>query len=187
MGLWPDAGIAKDSILVASLLIDGVAVANGSAVVNVDPGAAPDPLSFMPPDPTDPEGAVFHAAGKVLPLILQPPTLIQLGFIDMEIPAEAEVALSFGLASATSGPATAVAMVLKYDGMLSPSFVYLPWWSADPAVVSPQLPPAQPAAPAMEPEPEPAQEEPAASKDSPGVGLLAVMLSFVGIALLRRR
>ncbi len=189
-GIWPDAAIAKDARLRVTLWLDDQAIAEAMVVVNVDPSAAPDPASLVPPDPSDPEGAVYHALGTVLPLVLQPPTLVDLGVVDVEVPAGSQIKIGLGLTGADGMPPLGAAMAVKYDGVLTPSFLYLPWWSANPEAVSPQIervpkgqsPIATPTASSTDP-PAPASNP---GNDSPGLSLIAVVAGL-SVALWLRR
>lgn len=191
-GIWPDAALADDAQLRVSVWLDGELIAEGMVPINIDPSATPDPLKLVPPDPTDPQGAVYHVIGQVLPLVLQPPTLVDLGVVDVEVPNGSALQVGFGLVGAASMPPVGAAMVLKYDGVLTPSFMYMPWWSADPEAVSPQIskveqaqaPVVPPAAPPAAP---PAPTSSPNDEESPGVGLLALVVAVGAAFLLRRR
>ncbi len=191
VGIWPDAAIAKDARLRVSLYVGNDLVNESFVPVTVDPNNVPDPTALLPPDPTDPQGAVFHIVAQVVPLVLQPPTMVDLGVVDVEVPEGSSVRLGFGLVGADGLPPTGAAMALKYDGKLSPSFVYLPWWSADPQAVSPQIddvPKQQP--PVTPPSTDTPTSGPAPAgspgEESPAVGIVA-LLGVVAMALLWRR
>ncbi len=192
VGLWPDAALAMDARLKVSLWVGDASVAEAMLPVDIDPASAPDPTALVPPDPSDPEGAVYHAIAQVVPLVLQPPTLVNLGGLDVEVPEGTPVRIGLGLVGADGGIPVGAAMALKYDGLLTPSFAYMPWWSADPEAESPQVKrvqttapvspgPSPPSAPSTPPAPASAPGE-----DSPGIGLLA-MVAAMGLAFWRRR
>lgn len=192
-GIWPDAGAAKDSYIHMVVTVDGDMVAESTALVDIDPANAPDPTALVPPDPTDPEGTVYYELAQLMPLLLQPPTLVDMGAIDVEVPEGADVVVSMSLVGPDGAPPTGASVLLKYDSTLSPSFVYLPWWSADPEVQSPQLEDieaAQPEdpepAPVMAPDDDAAPAGSPAGEDSPGIGVVAV-LGLLTIAFWARR
>ncbi len=183
MGVWPDAGIAKEAVIQARISIDDEVVAEASIPVDVDPEDIPDPQALVPPDPTDPQGAVMHAAVQAAPLILEPPLLVDFGIVDLQVPNGSVIKLHLSVQSGeVPVPGTAA---IKYDSLLSPGFVYIPWFSADPEATAPQV---APAAPAPQPAPQPQPSGPAPSptgEDSP-LPFVAVLLAL-GIALRLRR
>lgn len=206
-GVWIAASAAIDANLSATLYdvdADGAMtpLANASHSLLLDPDSLPDPEALLPPDPTDPEGAVFHVAAQVLPLLMEPPVLFDFGVIDQEIADGHHVALGLYMSPGSLGiPLGTVA--IQYSAQESPSFVYAPWYAPDPAPVDP-VAPSEPAP--SDPAPsDPAPSDPASgsgdegdddgasggepsgeSKKSPGVGLFAT-LALVGAVLVARR
>lgn len=202
VGLWTHANIVGQGNLSAALwLIDGdeeTLLASKSLSVAIDPASLPDPASLVPPDPTDPEGAAYHLASKLLPIITDPPLVYELGMIDAIVPANASVRLSFALENGDQPAAGASA--LSYDAVTSPSFLYMPWYAPDPpkptatstssSTSSPSsAPPSSSGSPGMSgtsgPSSQPAASD-APGEDSPGIGLIAGV-ALLGVAWAVRR
>ncbi len=190
-GLWPDAAVAKESELKVAVWVDGEEIAAQAIPLDLDPSQVPEPTSIVPPDPTNPDGALMQVVATAAPLILQPPTLVNFGYIDMELEDGAKIEVCLSLVS--GDVPTAAAMALKYDGLLSPSYVYMPFWSADQYASPPQLgsapSPSSPSGPYENSPPDYSGNAPAsrpASEESPGIGFVG-LLGVVALALLRRR
>lgn len=136
VGLWADVGVAQGSVEARLVLVrDGTVTPLASAAqpISTDPSEVPEPTALLPPDPTDPQGAVFHAAAQVMPLLSHPPFLLDLGVLDMEVPEGAVAGVELRLVedNATGAPASGIVRV-QYAAATTPSFVYVPWWSEDP-------------------------------------------------------
>lgn len=214
VGIWTGASPILHGNLSATLselTSDGKLVKLGSASVALDANTSklPEPTALVPPnpepDPNDPQGwatsVVFYEAFQLTPAILQPPTLLKLGIVDLKVNATSQVVIDFAVAPAESGfnglPALPVPMgaaaTLQYNYTLNPSFVYVPWYAPDP--VAPGKTPTK--APAASSHPPTASANPAGGASSPaspsqkspglGVGLMAVALAAVALALARRR
>lgn len=201
VGLWADLSAAQGAVEARFVLVeDGVATPLASATrpVSTDPAQAPEPTALLPPDPTDPQGAVFHAAAQAMPLLARPPVLLDLGVLDVEVPEGAVAGIELRLVedNATGLPASGFARV-SYAAATAPSFLYVPWWSAD-----------EPAAPGQTPAKAPSQPGPGGSsgapgsggsggsqdpapqsdgKDSPAAPLVLVLAGLAAVAVLRRR
>lgn len=186
LGLWPDADYAADATLVATAWVDDKPFANATAPVVTDPSQVGDPANIIPPDPSDPEGAVMHAAAQAAPLVLSPPMLLDFGFVDKEVPEGSVVQITMHL----DGPdlPAAASMALKYDSLMAPGFLYLPWYAESDDAVAPQ---AQPVPADPEPEPEPSQTSgPAPSPQEEATPLpvpIALGAVVIAVGLLRRR
>ncbi len=194
VGLWTGESPMLHGNLTATFYLvtgdDMTPLGNASINLDADTESAPDPTALVPPDPTDPEGSVFHIAAQVLPMILKPPTLLAMGAVDMEVPEDSSIVLGFRLEPGSSpGPAPVGAFAqIQYDALLQPSFAYVPWYEPDPPQPAPPAsPPSQtPGSGSTTPQPEPSQPTPDSNKDSPGIGLAAV-LALAAAALVARR
>ncbi len=192
VGLWTgESPMVHGNLTATFYIIDGedlTPIGNGSINLDANTSRAPDPLALVPPDPTNPQAAVFHVVGQLVPMIMKPPTLISLGIVDLEVPEGAQIGVGFRLDPGTSPaplPVGAFAQI-QYDSMLQPSFAFVPWFEPDPP--KPATPPAASTPPPANP---PAQQPPPPapsndSKDSPGPGAL-LFLALLGAALFARR
>lgn len=191
-GLWADELAGQDGMLVVAILVDGEVVSTAEVDVAFDPESLPDPESLIPPDPTDPEGAVFHVVGQAMPYIFQAPLVMDMGYVDVEIPNGSDLSIALSIQTPGDVP-TGLMTTMKYDGILTPSFVYLPYWTADPEATPPQLPPPRsepndPGASDPDPPTDDNDDEGSEGKDSPGIGLVLVggLLAVAAIAARRR-
>jgi uncharacterized protein (TIGR03382 family) len=199
VGLWTDSSLViEGNISVGLYLREGdtdTLVASASRSLDIDPSQVPEPTSLIPPDPTDPEAAAYYIAAQALPLINKPPMLLDLGMVDVEVPENATLVLGFSLVAPGGGalPAGFGVASIKYDSALTPSYLYAPWYAADPVMPSPS------ASPSASPSGSPTSGSPSGStppgtgdpsetkaEESPGAGIL-VVVGALGLALLRRR
>jgi len=199
VGLWTDGSAVLDGQINATVYLvqDGAleAVAGMSIDISTDPESLPDPTSLVPPDPTDPEAAALYIAAQAAPLVLKPPMLFNLGSVDIEVPEGAGLALGLSLESTSGLPIGIGVATVKYDALLTPSFVYAPWWSADPAPsgsssASSSASGSASASPSSSSSSSAMSDAPAGSsdgKDSPGLGWVATIGAVGLVALLRRR
>jgi hypothetical protein len=209
VGLW--IGPSPTAVgNISAVISDGESIL-GSATVDVaiDPENLPDPQSLVPPDPTNPEQAVAYIAAQAMLAVMQPPAMLDFGFIDVAVDPDANITVSFFL---EGEPIALGAASMQYDGALSPSFVYVPFYEPEPAASSSSPSGSTPGSSATgssapgssapgsgsssepgsssgEPpslgignEPEPESEE---SKDSPGLGVFAIV-GIAAVAMLRR-
>ncbi|MGB0652588.1 MAG: hypothetical protein ACPGQL_05260 [Thermoplasmatota archaeon] len=146
VGLWTGESVVLNGNLTASIgIMEGETfkpLGNASVALDLNQSDAPDPLALIPPDPTDPQGAAFHVLAQVLPLLFKPPTLLNLGIVDLEVPEGSQVAVQFRLdpgSSALPIPTAAFAQV-QYGAILTPSFVFIPWYEPDPPRPDPPAP-----------------------------------------------
>lgn len=197
VGLWADLSAAQGAVEARFVLVeDGVVtpVASATRPVSTDPAQAPEPTALLPPDPTDPQGAVFHAAAQAMPLLARPPVLLDLGLLDVEVPEGAVAGIELRLVedNATGLPASGFARV-SYAAATAPSFLYVPWWSTDPPATPGQTPPKAPTQPTgggpTGSSPGSGAEDPdrPAGQDSPAASLVLVLVGLAAVAVLRRR
>ena len=139
IGLWTGESATYQANLTATLYEipaggEPVALANASVDLDLNQSNAPDPMTFIPANQTDPQAILFYEVAQVLPLILHPPALFMIGPVDIPIGNESTFAIGFALTQGSSPvpvPAGAFASV-QYDGAYTPSFVYAPWYAPDP-------------------------------------------------------
>ncbi len=138
IGLWTGESAVLNGNLTATLYeltaAGAVPLANASVALDLNASEAPDPTSLVPPDPTDPQAAVLYVVAQALPLVLNPPQLLYLGVVDIPFSEDAQFAIGFRLDAGSSPlpvPVGAFAQV-QYDSILTPSFVYAPWYAPDP-------------------------------------------------------
>lgn len=186
VAFWPDQAMAENgSTLRATLRLDGEVIAEGSVPAHFDPANIPDPLAFIPPDPTDPEGAAFHIVAQALPLVYTPPKLVYFGFLDVDVPENATLAVTFELVPA--GPVPVGSVALKYNSIPTPSYLYVPWWVPDlPRETGTQGPLPSPTPTATQSPSGTDTGSGETGKDSPGLSLL-VSLVALGLLALKRR
>lgn len=206
LGLWTMANPAVLGDIEASLWLeaDGNRTLLSSAALDaaIDPSQLPEPTSLVPPDPTDPEGAAYHVAAQLLPLLMSPPMVFDLGMIDAEAPANASLLLGLQM---VGDPLPIGTSIIQYDAVTSPSFLFAPWYAPDPPAPQPtSSPPSSTSAPSSSgsstsspspggssssssssSSPEPDDEAP--SEDSPGAGLLAALAALGAAAYVMRR
>lgn len=140
VGLWTGPAVVLQGNLTTVIYAvdaNGAQTLLARTSVNVDfnMSNAPDPMSLVPPDPTDPEAAAAYVAAQVLTAVLRPPALLYLGMVDIEVPADSQIAVGFYLEAADGSPLpipVGLAATLQYDGQLMPSFLYAPWYAPDP-------------------------------------------------------
>lgn len=104
----------------------------------------PNATSMVPPDPTDPQGALAYAQGQLLAYgITTLASSYKVAFllnetksfiIDKTVDAESTVQMRLSLAPGSSPLLVPVAagQPLVYWNFLTPTFVYVPWYAADP-------------------------------------------------------
>lgn len=139
VGLWTGESATYQANLTVTLYVippEGAPVALANASLNLDfnQSNAPDPMAFVPQNTSDPQAIVFHEVAQVLPLIMHPPALFQLGPLDITVANGSAFAIGFALSQGSSPvpvPAGAFASI-QYDGAYTPSFVYAPWYAPDP-------------------------------------------------------
>lgn len=206
LGLWTMANPVVLGDIEASLWLeaDGNRTLLSSAALDaaIDPSQLPEPTSLVPPDPTDPEGAAYHVAAQLLPLLMSPPMVFDLGMIDAEAPANASLLLGLQM---VGDPLPIGTSIIQYDAVTSPSFLFAPWYAPDPPAPQPtSSPPSSTSAPSSSgsstsspspgsssssssssSSPEPDDEAP--SEDSPGAGLLAALAALGAAAYAMRR
>jgi PGF-CTERM protein len=144
VGLWAGKSGTYQANLTATLYEvpaegDPIALANASLNLDFNQSTAPDPTAFIPQNQTDPQAILFYEVGQVLPLIYHPPALFVLGPLDMPFSNTSAFAIGFSLTQGSSPvplPAGAFASI-DYDAVLSPSFIYVPWYAPDPPRVTP--------------------------------------------------
>lgn len=196
IGLW--TGPSPTAVgNITAVISDGESVLGSASVdVALDPENLPDPQSLVPPDPTDPEQAVAYIAAQVMIATMKPPVLLDLGFVDLNVSTDAPISVSFFL---EGEPIALGAASIQYDGALSPSFVYVPFYEPDPAPSSSQSSSSASSSSSSSSgssasssestpslgignEADPDAEE---SKDSPGIGMFAIV-GIAAVAMLRR-
>jgi hypothetical protein len=204
--VWVAPSPSVDANLTARLLITNETaireIGNASVPFVLDPDAFPSPEQLVPPNPTDPEGSVFHIVGQVAPHVLPRPRLFLFGHVDAAVESDARVAVQFELTNGSGGQPVPVAAfaTLLYDHATPPlyvaSFVYLPWHVPAPAPTIPAQPtPVPPAPGSSEPEVEPTMspagaagvEEPAPARTPAPSVVLGLAALGAAVASRRRR
>jgi hypothetical protein len=115
--------------------LDGteIALANASAAIDLNASHAPDPMTLVPPNSTDPMTIVLYEVSKVSPLILQAPLYFLLGPVDIAFDNTSSFAIGFRLDPGSSPfPDPPGAASIRFNASLTPSFVYVPWYAPDP-------------------------------------------------------
>lgn len=196
VGLWTGPSVVLDgniTTVLYSVAPDGTlaVLASDSISLDLNTSQTPDPLSFVPPDPTDPEAAAGYIASRVLATLLQPPQLLQLGFTDIEVPLDHEIAVGFYLeaAAGSSLPVpVGAAATIQYDGQLMPTFLYVPWYAPDPEPTTTTRAPTRSSTSTSGGPSTLGPDTPGGeSEDSPALGLLAVAaLAAIAFAVRRR-
>ncbi len=203
IAVWPEAG-SSDGNVTAGLYLDTgegpELIAQSGLPLQFDPEQVPEPTALVPPDPSDPEGAIMHVLAQVYPVILQAPWVFEIGPVDVAVPEDATLSIGFGLESPNLIPVGA--SLIKYGSATAPSFVYVPWFTPDPVPSYP--PPPEPAGSGWEPEEATgpasppatppatppasgADDPPAKGEDSPSVGALIIVATLIAVALVLRR
>lgn len=208
LGLWTQANLVLAGNLTASLWLDDgterTQLASSSLDVTLDPSQAPDPMTLLPPDPTDPEGAAYHVAAQVLPLLMRPPIVFDMGVIDAQIPDNGTILLGLALENGEL-PALGTS-IIQYDAMTTPSFLYVPWYAPDPPAPEPTNPAATSTAAPSSSESSspsstsdrptstgdssgasPSSEADEPGEESPGIGLMALLVALGAAAYVARR
>lgn len=196
LAVWPGPSAVGSGNLSATLYsVEGTTrTALASASINIDTNTSelPDPTSFIPPDPTDPESAIAHVMAQVLAMTVQPPLLLHLGTVNATIPAGQALSIGLYMEAPDGGTAPLPAGVasIEYDGQLAPSFLYVPWHVPDPDPTQTPTPTATTApGPSTQTDtttPGPTQTPPE-GKQSPAVGLVATVAALGAAWVARRR
>lgn len=139
VGLWTGSSATYQANLTATLYeipADGTPVAIAEASIDLDfnQSNVPDPTVLVPPNSTDPAVIAFYEVAQVYPMLLHPPALFILGPVDIAFSNTSSFGIGFRLTQGSSpapAPAGAAASV-EYDGLIEPSFVYVPWYAPDP-------------------------------------------------------
>lgn len=194
--VWLGPSAVADGNLTGAVYIedaDGtrtlLATASQSVITNA---SSVDPMTLVPPDPTDPEAAAAHVLGQAMAQTLQPPVVLDLGHVDAQVPEGGSISIGLYLEAGDSGsPLPAGAASAQYDGQMQPSFVWVPWYAPDPPPPSPN-PSASPSGSASDISSGPSSDSPSPgsgddsgegpAKDTPAIGLLPV-LGLLGAAL----
>lgn len=200
IGLWMGPSPIKHGNITATLVaVKGTEIrelANASFALDANTSRTPDPTTMIPPQPpippSDPEAyATFLAywvLANALPAVQPPARLLFLGVLDEEIAPDEVLALDLKLTQGSSElpiPQGAFA-TLQYNGAMSPSFVYAPWYSPNPQVVSTYKPRPMTPRPSTESDsPSPSETEQA--NGTPAPSLIVLLIAVGGIAFLRRR
>ncbi len=156
IGLWaPETPLIDEATLVIEfglftagtnpLMQDAEVLASARVPIEGGNITPPDPMRFIPPDPTNPEGSANHIAAEAIayaaPMLLQAPYVLLLEnngtqVLNQEVPVDAKVGVRFILeppnGSALPLPVGA-GQPIEYDFGLAPSFLYVPWYVPDPA------------------------------------------------------
>lgn len=193
IGLWtgPSPTLLGNITAVVS---DGSSILSSASVdIALDSESVPDPMSLIPPDPSDPEQAVAYVLAQAVMATMNPPVLLDLGFMDANVSRDAPISVSFFL---EGEPIALGAASLQYDGALTPSFLYVPFYEPDPAPSSSSsstAPASSSSSSGSSGSSSPSlggssssSAGDAESKDTPTVGFLAA-LGVVGAALMFRR
>jgi len=138
LGVWTGESATYKANLTATMYEipksgAAVAIANSSVDLDFNQSKLPDPTTLVPPNSTDPQVIAFYELAKVLPVLLHPPALFVLP-VDIEFRNDSQFAVVFSLTPGDSGapvPAGAFASI-EYDGLVTPTFVYVPWYAPDP-------------------------------------------------------
>jgi hypothetical protein len=136
VGYWPGPSLVYSGNVTVSLLLvheNGTVdlISSASRNATFDPTQV-DPTSFIPPDPTNPQGSAAHIQGKLLQTLLKPPVLYYLSTVDIPVPNGTRVAVSFRLDAMPGELSSSGMATVQYDGQTSPTFAYVPWFTPDP-------------------------------------------------------
>jgi hypothetical protein len=138
IGLWTGESATYKANLTATMYeipAGGAAkaIANASVSLDFNQSKLPDPMALLPQNTTDPMTIAYYELAQVLPAVMYPPALFVLP-VDIPFSNGSAFAIGFRLTPGDSGaplPEGASASI-EYDGLYAPSFVYVPWYSADP-------------------------------------------------------
>ncbi|MEA3137121.1 MAG: hypothetical protein QOC71_1402 [Thermoplasmata archaeon] len=144
VGLWTGESatyLANLTVTLYEVPAEGTPIALANASLNLDfnQSNTPDPMTFIPENQTDPQAIAFYELAQVLPLLYHAPALFQIGPVDVMVSNESKFALGFALTQGASPvPLPAgLSATIQYDGAVTPSFVYAPWYAPDPPKASP--------------------------------------------------
>jgi hypothetical protein len=104
-----------------------------TAAIDLNTSKAPDPMSLLPPNSTDPMVIAYYEAAQVLPLVLTPPNIFLLGPVDLNFSNTSRLALGFHIAQGSSpSPEPPGVATITFNSTVNPSFLYVPWYAPDP-------------------------------------------------------
>lgn len=110
-----------------------VALLSGTAAIDLNTSKAPDPMTLVPPNSTDPFVIAYYEVAQVLPLVLTPPNVFLIGPVDLNISNSSRLALGFHLTQGSSpSPEPPGAATISFNSTINPSFLYVPWYAPDP-------------------------------------------------------
>jgi hypothetical protein len=197
VGLWTGGAATYQANLTATLYevpAEGTPVAIAEASIDLDfnQSNVPDPTVLVPPNSTDPAVIAFYEVARLYPMLLHPPALFILGPVDIAFGNGSSFAIGFRMTQGSSPapmPAGLTASV-EYDGMIEPSFVYVPWYAPDPPKPSPTPRPTSSLGSTRGSSggfPTADQVIEGDSKDSPGLGLPLGIVALGALAVAARR
>lgn len=138
VGLWTGESVALAANLTATLYeipAEGtpIALANASVRLDLNASEAPDPTALMPPNSTDPQVIAYYELAQLLPLVMSPPIVFLLGPVDVTFANTSRFGIGFHIAQGSSPlPSGLGSATIQFNGSLSPSFLYVPWYAPDP-------------------------------------------------------
>jgi hypothetical protein len=137
LGVWVGPSpVAEGNLTVRLLTLNGtrtIPLGNATMALDANVSNLPNPASLVPPNPSDPQGSVAYELSKLLPAVTPPPKLLYLGTMDALFNATQGLVLSFTVTPADGQPAArGAAATIQYNATLTPSFLYVPWYSPDP-------------------------------------------------------
>ena len=195
VGLWTAQSATYKANLTATLYEipksgTARAIANASVTLDLNQSDAPDPMSLIPQNQTDPTAIAFYELAQVEPLVLHPPALFILP-VDIPFGNDSQFAIAFRLTPGDSGapvPAGAFASI-EYDALAAPSFVYVPWYAPDPVhpAYTPPTYSYQPSTGTYASRPTTDQVIVGSDKKSPGPELALGLAAVAVAAILARR
>lgn len=162
----------------------------------------PNATSFVPPNPTDPQGAALYVAGQLeLYGFTKLASSYKLAFllndtksfiIDKTVPADSTVQLRLTLAKGSSPVLMPVAagQPMAYWNQLTPGLVYVPWYAADPPRPTPTYTAPPPTTYTSTPYTNHGGDTSSSAptkKKSPGVEVPLVVVGLAALVLLARR
>jgi hypothetical protein len=197
VGLWTGAALTYQANLTATLYEipaagDPVALAEASLSLDFNQSRTPDPTVFIPPNSTDPTAIVYYELAQVYPMLRHPPALFVLGPLDVTVANGSAFGIGFRLTQGSSPaplPAGASATV-EYEGLMKPSFVYVPWYAPDPPKPTPTPRPTASFTPTGSGSGLPTTDrviEGEGGKESPGPGVPLAVLAMAALAVAVRR
>src|ERR1041385_2800649 len=138
VGVWTGESATYKANLTATMYEipatgPAVAIANASVSLDLNASKAPDPTKLIPQNQTDPTAIAFYEMAQVLPVLMHPPALFIMP-VDIPFRNDSLFAIAFHLTPGDSGapvPQGAFASI-EYDGLVTPTFVYVPWYASDP-------------------------------------------------------